>query len=250
MRSPSLYWIILSSLALLFLCASIIPGVQSATQPFHRAKEQHRTAILAFLANEFSSIGMQTSGSKLSARLAALEQENRTLFAALATVSAQRENVITASTSPTVSASARLGVLSRDLSGWFVIQDIPQIIAAQTLIFQQGVVVGEVSATSSGVLPVVVVSERSAPLLVLHQPSQQIGTLTLHGKTPLVEFFERSDGISVGDLFTTLQSRTQEPAAAIGKVEVIKTQPSDPVSVVQLQFIAHPKVGDRVEVGR
>lgn len=250
MRSPSLYWIILTTVALLLLAFSFVPGVQFATQPLYRAKERQRAAVLALLINDDASIRMQTSPSKLAARLAALERENRQLFATLATISAQRDTTTTASPSTTLRTSANLGVLSRDLSGWFVIQDIPQLVDAQSLVYQQGVVVGEVSATSSGVLPVVVVSDRSAPLLVLHQPSAQVGTLRMQGKTPMVEFFERIDGIFVGDLFTTLPSRSVQPAAAIGKVASILTQPSDPVSVVQLQFIAQPRVGERVEVVR
>lgn len=250
MRSPSLYWIILTSVSLVLLAVSVIPGVQSATEPLYQSKERQRTAMLTLLSNEVASIGLQTSRSKLSTRLAALETQNRKLFAALATVSAQRTVDGRVSATPSIRASARQGIVSRDLSGWFVIQDAPASVDAQTLVYQDGVVIGEVTATSSGVLPLSLVSTRTTPLLVLHQPTAQIGTLTLHGKTPLVEFFERIEGIAVGDLFTTLPSRNEEPSAAIGTVAAIQTQPSDPVSVVELQFIAHPTVGQRVEVGR
>lgn len=250
MRSSSLYWIILTSIALLLLCVSYLPGVRSATQSLYRLKEQQRASILSAFFNDYASIGFQTSKSQLQQRLSILERENRILFSALATVSAQRGNSPVATGSARRSDSSQSGQLSRDLSGWFVIQDIPEMTAAQTLVYQQGVVIGEVSATSSGVLPLSLVSKRSAPLLVVHQPTTLVGTLTIQGQTPKVEFFQRVEGINVGDLFTTLPTRNREPAAAIGKVESVETQPSDPVSVIKLLFIANPTVGERVEVGR
>ncbi len=249
MRSSSLYWIILTSVAFLLLIVSYLPGVQGATQPLHREKEKQRAAIVAVLWREYESMRLQTFQDKLQHRLELLERENRMLYAALATVSAQRDLLDGASVSATRDAS-RSGVLSRDLSGWFVIQETPAVIAASTLIYQDGVVIGEVNATSSAVIPVVLVSKRNTPMLVMHQPTALVGTLTIQGQTPNVEFFQRVEGIAVGDLFTTLPTRNLEHAAALGTVASIQTQPSDPVSVVQLQFIAHPGVGERVEVGQ